>query len=215
MATPGRSPSATGAPTPSSGGSRPHVVLSERRYNLGSHNPMNVSAWSHYVAFARLERTSNRQTPLAVEVLDLETGKVSTIGHSRYRYGGIDWVVGASHFVAWTDMHDYLGDGPPRVPWELHLTDIRTGQDRVIASSHGVPEDEVYMPMPYADSGFVVWSQFHTPGGGLPVSPRPTGPTPAPPVVDLHVYDVEKGQDRVLYSDTYYGPPDITNGCVV
>ncbi|MCL6550476.1 MAG: hypothetical protein K6T37_05625 [Acidothermus cellulolyticus] len=209
-------PSATAASslllTPYSGRT-PWVSLTEQHYEMGTTDIARVHTWSHYVVFSRVEGQPQIQTR-RVDLLDLDTGRIRTIARSRWPAGVTDWAVGTGHFVAWTDEHSVPDDAHPAVAWELHLTDIETGTDRILASSHNVPE--VYVPLPHAEDGLIVWMQFHTPGGWSSIQPAAWQVGVANgPALDVHVYDTATGVDRIVASGPQMADATITHRCVI
>jgi hypothetical protein len=157
----------------------------------------NLQIWSHYLLFSSAGPDSHGgHTPNQVTVIDLTTKRVKVVARSYYPQGQSDIAAGVGNYIAWTDQPTMQTDDGQTVSWKLHLTDIRTGRDQVIAASHGA---ERIVPVPAASDGHVVWTQL--------MKNQRAG--------EIHSYDITTGRNRTLVSGIGPSSTTVSGGYVV
>ncbi len=151
------------------------------RYPVPEAGVSHLTLWSHYLAFATAGATAQTPAlPNQIKVIDTNTGTTRTVARSAYPTGLSDWLGGTGDWLVWTDQPREQDDSAMDVTWTMHLTNLVTGTDRVIASS---TRAERLVPLPSAGDGYVAWAQLTAAGTGTEIRTLPVAGGPARVVV--------------------------------
>lgn len=99
----------------------------------------------------------SRREDQRVVVIDIHSGKESTVAHTQWRRGLINWAVGSGNWVAWVDQSRRPSDFFYNVLWRVWAKNVLTGERRLLGSNKRTPDP--YVPQVLAGDGYIFWAQ--------------------------------------------------------
>ena len=145
---------------------------------------------------------ASRQGPDSLVVIDLRSGKQTTVAHTQWPHGMLYSPVITGDWVAWTDQSaaQSTGGGGQNTPlqWTIHALNLVTGVHRTLARSG--PNHEPLVPGPSANGGRVVWA-------------RPA--SSAKPSTNVYLADLRTGKKTRLMHGVSAGQPALSGQSLV
>ena len=120
---------------------------------LGTAPIVDLTMWSHYVAWAR--EGGPNLVPLSIEVFDTQTGKTRTLVANSSATQEVSAVQGDGDLVVYTEANP---TDESHTTWRIHLISLTQGSNRVLAqSSAGVPIP--FVPQVALGGTCLAWSE--------------------------------------------------------
>lgn len=159
VATKSSTTSTRGGPTSTTTSPRAHSAINVRpvaQVRVGSAPGPLLNLFGHRVALPAAEPRSGREDQRVV-VIDIRTGKESTVARTQWRQGLINWAVGSGRWVAWVDQSRRQSDFSFNVLWRVWAKNLRTNERRLLASNADIPDP--FVPQVVSGDGYIFWAQ--------------------------------------------------------
>lgn len=142
--------------SPTSGGSVATTPVATVSVKVADMGPLAMGDYNGGTILAPVSRSLSGRWD-TVEAITIGSKTTKDVAHTAWATGLINWVATTGDWIAWTDQSSKQGDGAIEVLWQVHARNLRTGQNRILASSGDKPNP--FVPVIQAQDGYFFWTE--------------------------------------------------------